>query len=278
MHIMVHDPLYPKSVDLLTLFKESSYISLNVPLVPSTRNLISKDLFEILKSNPSKLKIIINTSRGGVVSESDLREALDSNVITEYITDVFESEPLPADHWLRSHPKVVLSPHIAGKTEESEGRAAEMIMGNVRRMLEGKVLNRVIVNHVGENVLVSDGETTDVASETASGSRASSPVGSDLESDVDEKSESDLTVIDEDPMSKSVSSLTSVNSGKEVIKKAAAKEPQTMRDIFDQLCRPGSDIMNLAAGMVEFDPPTKLREIASEIVLETNAKEYSNIE
>lgn len=104
-------------VSLQELLSESDFISLHVPLLPSTRNLISQKEMAKMKEKA----VLINTSRGGVIDEKALHEALTQGKIQAAL-DVFEQEP-PAQSPLLSAEGIVLTPHIAGSTEEAQKRA-----------------------------------------------------------------------------------------------------------------------------------------------------------
>jgi D-3-phosphoglycerate dehydrogenase / 2-oxoglutarate reductase len=90
--------------------------------------------------------VIVNTSRGGVVEEAALIEALETGKVGAAGLDVFEDEPLPADHPLTRYDQVILSPHIAGLTE---GAAERMAVGSVRNILDffdGRIDTTLVVN------------------------------------------------------------------------------------------------------------------------------------
>lgn len=101
--------------DLREMLKISDVVSISVPLLPSTINLIGKDEFEIMK----KTAILVNTSRGKIVNEADLYEALSKGKIRGAALDVFEIEPPTNDNPLFSLKNFVGTSHIAAATEES---------------------------------------------------------------------------------------------------------------------------------------------------------------
>ncbi len=118
------DPLLPDTafaqcgaerVDFDALLAQADILSLHCPLVPETRHLIQAETLACMK----KGAILINTSRGPVVKEADLVEALRSGQLSGAGLDVFEVEPLPADSPLRSLPNAVLSSHAASVSERA---------------------------------------------------------------------------------------------------------------------------------------------------------------
>ena len=112
---------------------ESDYISLHVPLTPETKYLINDRSLSLMKSNA----VLINTSRGGVVDEHALALALETGRIAAAILDVLEQEPPSADHPLMRLDNCILTPHIAGLTEQSQERISQMIAEEVLRELNG---------------------------------------------------------------------------------------------------------------------------------------------
>lgn len=104
-----------KFVDLDTLFKESDVVSLHAPLTEQTRHLINQENLAKMK----KTAVLINTSRGGVIDEAALYEALKNNKIAAAALDVTETEPLPADSPLRTLKNIQFTPHTATATYEA---------------------------------------------------------------------------------------------------------------------------------------------------------------
>jgi glyoxylate reductase len=130
------DAKFTKLEDLL---RRSDFVTLHVPLLPQTRHLISAAQFKLMK----KTAILINTSRGPVVDEEALVEALKGNEIWGAGLDVFEKEP-------KVHPElvkmdnVVLTPHIASATQEARNAMAKIAAENLVAVLRGeKPLNPV---------------------------------------------------------------------------------------------------------------------------------------
>ena len=95
--------------DLDSLIRDSDIVSLHVPLNESTRHMINADVFSKMKSD----SVLVNTSRGGVIDEPQLLQALETGLIGGACLDVFEEEPLRLDHPFRRMENVILTPHTA---------------------------------------------------------------------------------------------------------------------------------------------------------------------
>ena len=115
---------------LADLVATSDVISLHVPLVDSTRGLFNAERIGAMK----KGAVLINTSRGGIVDEPALVAALKSGHLGGAALDVFDAEPLPAGSVFAGCPNLVLTPHIAGVSAESNERVSFMI---AEKVLEG---------------------------------------------------------------------------------------------------------------------------------------------
>lgn len=120
-------------VDMDTLLKESDFVSLHVPLMPETRHLIGRRSLAMMKPTA----YLINTSRGPVVDELALVEALKNKVIAGAGLDVYEWEPNITPELLELD-NVVLAPHIASATNETRTKMAIMAAENIIAALEGK--------------------------------------------------------------------------------------------------------------------------------------------
>ncbi len=118
-------------VDLPTLLARSDVVSLHVPLLPSTRNLI--DGAALARMKPTAF--LINTSRGGTVDEAALVAALKADKLGGAALDVYESEPLPANSIFVGVPRLRLTPHVAGVTDEANRRVSSVTVANVRQAL-----------------------------------------------------------------------------------------------------------------------------------------------
>jgi (S)-sulfolactate dehydrogenase len=143
MRVVAHDPLIgmgaavwketgvePLSSD--ELLATSDVVSLHIPLDDSTRGFLGRERLARMKRGA----ILINTARGGVVDEAALAEALQAGRLGAAAIDVFEEEPLPAGAPLCSAPNILLTPHIAGVTVESNERVSGLIAERVAAALE----------------------------------------------------------------------------------------------------------------------------------------------
>lgn len=128
-----------KCVDFDTLLAGSDVISLNCPLTERTRGLINADALARMK----KTAYLINTSRGGVIVEDDLRRALDRGVIAGAAVDVLSSEPPTEDNPLLHAKNIIVTPHIAWATTEARTRLLSIVTDNLSAYLRGEKLNRV---------------------------------------------------------------------------------------------------------------------------------------
>lgn len=123
-----------KFVDKKTLLQEADFISIHVPLLPSTHYYIGADEFKQMK----KTAILINASRGEVVNEKALVKALQNNIIAGAGLDVFEREP-ELEPGLADLPNVILSPHAATSTLDTRIQQGEGCARNIFAALAGKM-------------------------------------------------------------------------------------------------------------------------------------------
>ena len=113
------------------LIAESDVISLHIPLTPETRNLISASRLALMKPDA----VLINSARGGLIDEVALAAALTAKRVGGAALDVFDDEPLKAGSPLTDCPNLILTPHIAGVTIESNTRVSSMIAHRVAAFL-----------------------------------------------------------------------------------------------------------------------------------------------
>ncbi|ANQ23807.1 4-phosphoerythronate dehydrogenase [Vibrio natriegens] len=126
-----------QKVDLETLVCESDFISLHAPLNEHTRHMINGDLIGKMKP----MAVLVNTSRGGLVDEQALYEALQANRIHAAGVDVFETEPVPRDNPLLTLPNAICTDHTAWFTEESVVELQHKGAVEVLRVFDGETPN-----------------------------------------------------------------------------------------------------------------------------------------
>ena len=136
--IIAHDPFVGQNigdefntqlVSTNELFEFADIISIHLPLTQSTKNLMNYKAFKHMLKRP----IIINSSRGSIINEKDLLRAYDEKLISGFALDVYEKEPAPKDFLIaiKKDTNCILTPHIAGVTEESNSRVSEYIANAV---------------------------------------------------------------------------------------------------------------------------------------------------
>jgi len=116
------------------LLAEADIVSLHLPLTPGTRHVIGAPEMGRMKRSA----VLINTARGPLVDEAALAAALRAGEIAGAGLDVFEVEPLPADHPLVSLPNVVLTPHIAAGTADALVVKMKACFANMLRVAHGE--------------------------------------------------------------------------------------------------------------------------------------------
>jgi len=141
MKIMIYDPYIGLADDNITIakdikdiFKESDFVSLHCPSGPDNLNLVNALHLSLMKPGA----FLINTSRGSLVDEKALTEHLQNARIAGAGLDVFKEEPLKAGHPFLNLPNVLLSPHVAGSTKESNQRISVAAAQAVIDVLSGK--------------------------------------------------------------------------------------------------------------------------------------------
>jgi len=120
-------------VDKETLLRQSDVLSVHVVLSPRSRGLIGRSDIALMK----KTAILVNTSRGPIVDTEAVVEALEAGRLGYAGFDVYDREPLPADHPLRRVPNVLLTPHIGYVTEENYRSSYPQIVENIVAFLDG---------------------------------------------------------------------------------------------------------------------------------------------
>jgi phosphoglycerate dehydrogenase-like enzyme len=127
------------------VLSESHFVVLSTPLTPTTFRLLGRERLASMRSDA----VLINVSRGQVVDEPALVEALQRNQIRGAALDVFETEPLPAESPLWALDNVLISPHSADHTADAHHRAMTFFIENLRRYQRGESLENVVDKEQG---------------------------------------------------------------------------------------------------------------------------------
>lgn len=157
MQVYVYDPYvsgekveamgYHFCLQLNEMLSAADVISLHMPSLPTTYHMFSHEQFSAMKDGV----IFVNCARGSVVDEKALLEALNAGKIAAAGLDVMEKEPFDSDSALLSHPRVLVSPHVAGVTEQSSRRIHLKVVESTLQLLSGhrvdNVANPEALNH-----------------------------------------------------------------------------------------------------------------------------------
>ena len=121
------------------LFKMSDILTIHTRLSERTQGYINKDKLKLMKKD----SVIVNTSRGPIIKEQDLIDALNQGAISCAALDVFDQEPLPADHVLRKTKNTILTPHIGYVSEEAYKKFFNGYLKAIEAFLYGKPINEI---------------------------------------------------------------------------------------------------------------------------------------
>ena len=138
------DRLYTDD-ELDEMLPQCDIVVLALPLTPLTHHFFNSDKFNLMK----KTACLVNISRGDVVIEKDLINALKDGAINHAILDVFEEEPLPSTSSLWDLPSVTLTPHVSAFTPYYMDRALNLFAENLKRFIQKKSLSNVINPDIG---------------------------------------------------------------------------------------------------------------------------------
>lgn len=144
MNVFYHTPnkkntALAEYIDLEELFRESDFISLHLPLKPDNKEFIDNILLSKMKSSA----FLINTSRGQLINEQDLADALNSGKIAGAALDVLSVEPPSANNPLLTAKNCIITPHNAWMSREARVRIMEISYKNISAYLSGNILNQV---------------------------------------------------------------------------------------------------------------------------------------
>ena len=149
MNVLAHNPTYRNKTrldymrfdwcSLEQVFRESDYVSLHCPLTEENQGLVDVGLLELMKPTA----VLINTSRGGLINEQALANALREHKISGACLDVVSQEPIAPNNPLLSAPNCLITPHNAWSTLESRQRLMKKTAENVEAFLSGHPINQV---------------------------------------------------------------------------------------------------------------------------------------
>ena len=125
--------------DIDTLYRQSDVIALHCPLFPETEKMINKDSISRMKDGV----MIINNSRGPLINEQDLADALESGKVAAAGLDVVSTEPVRGDNPLLGAKNCIITPHISWAPKESRKRLMDIAVDNLKAFLAGKPVNCV---------------------------------------------------------------------------------------------------------------------------------------
>ena len=149
MRVLAYDPylalskakaLQVELVDLEEIYPQADFITVHMPMIDETKGMLNRDTFAKMKKGVR----ILNCARGGIVNETDLVEAIQGGQVAGAALDVYEKEPLAADHPLRQLPQVIMTPHLGASTEEAqENVGIEVAEAITDYLVNGAVRNAV---------------------------------------------------------------------------------------------------------------------------------------
>jgi len=133
------EPCGARRAELAELLAEADVVSLHCPLTPATEGLINRDTIALMKP----AAFLINTSRGKLIAEQDLADALNEGRLAGAALDVLSAEPPHCDNPLLAARNCIITPHIAWATLAARTRLMDIAAGNVAAFLQGQPVNRV---------------------------------------------------------------------------------------------------------------------------------------
>lgn len=166
LKLQAYDPYAPddafaasgiqRCADISDLFRSSDILSLHCPLNDATRAVVNSA--NIAQMPPQSY--VVNTARGGLVDEAALLDAIQSGHLAGAALDTFAVEPPPADHPFLTDPRILVTPHIGGVTNEANARVGQEALRGIIDMLEGRHVpeHRIMNRHLLAEMVPTTGE------------------------------------------------------------------------------------------------------------------------
>jgi phosphoglycerate dehydrogenase-like enzyme len=151
--ILLYDPYVTKEkaarmgackVELEELLRRSDLVSIHAPSIPETDNMINAGTLKLMKKDA----VLINTARGSIINEADLYEHMAKGNLKYACLDVFKPEPPAPDHPLRSLPNVIITPHIAGLSDNGRRRIGLHVANEIENFLNGKPMETEVTQEM----------------------------------------------------------------------------------------------------------------------------------
>jgi D-3-phosphoglycerate dehydrogenase len=133
-------PAHVQALSLAELFAASDFIVIACQLTPQTRGMIDRHVFAHAKPGA----VLINVGRGPVIREDDMVSALNEGRLAGAVLDVFEVQPLPAESGLRYRQRVMLTPHLAGMTQDAERAMGMMAVDTFLALIRGERPDNIV--------------------------------------------------------------------------------------------------------------------------------------
>ncbi len=136
-NVIAYDPYVKDEQRLVTLAEllgSSDIITIHSALTPASKHLIGPSELSSMKRGA----LVVNTARGAIIDELALADALERGLVGGAALDVLETEPPPSPHPLAKFPNVILTPHIAGNTEEATERMSQTLVDDIKRFIRGE--------------------------------------------------------------------------------------------------------------------------------------------
>ena len=135
-----HRPEVEITTSLADVLRAADHLVITAPSTPKTRHMLNEEMLALVKPGVH----LVNIARGALVDQDALLAALDDGRVAMASLDTVDPEPLPAGHWMYSHPKVRLSPHISWSMPGASDLLADTFIANLRRYLGGEPLVGVV--------------------------------------------------------------------------------------------------------------------------------------